>query len=65
MTDMTIRIQGDHAGTLTVTPSGVMTRDNGDVTERDVTVTIRALAQEGHEALAGRVQGWWWTRGAA
>lgn len=65
MADMTVRIQGNHAGRLTVTDSGVVTRDNGDVTERDVTVTVRALVQDGHEKLAGRVQGWWWTTGAA
>lgn len=62
MTDKTIRIQGDHAGVLTVARSGAVTRDNGAVTERDVTVTVRALAQDGREELAGRVQGWWWTR---
>ena len=62
---MTIRIQGDRAGLLTVAPSGVVTRSNGAVDERDVTVTVRALAADGHEELAGRVQGWWWTSGAA
>jgi hypothetical protein len=63
MADMTIRIQGDNAGRLTITDSGVVTRDNGAVTERDVTVAVRALAQDGQEGLAGRVQGWWWTSG--
>jgi hypothetical protein len=64
MTEMTIRIQGDRAGMLTVAPSGAITRDNGPVDERDMTVTIRALVQDGQDELAGRVQGWWWTRGA-
>lgn len=64
MADMTIRIQGDNAGLLTVADSGVVTRDDGAVTERDVTITVRALAQDGREELAGRVQGWWWASGA-
>jgi len=65
MTDVTIRVQGHRAGLLTVAPSGTVTRDNGAVDERDVTVTVRALAADGRHELAGRVQGWWWTSGAA
>jgi len=61
MTDVTIRVQGHRAGLLTVAPSGELTRDNGPVDERDVTVTVRSLTVDGRHELAGRVQGWWWT----
>jgi len=65
MADVTIRIQGHRAGVLTVARSGALTRDTGPVDEQDVTSAVRALTDTGRHELAGRVQGWWWTFGAA
>jgi len=44
---------------LTVADDGTVTRDNGPVTERDVTVITRCLVADGRHELAALIQGWW------
>jgi len=64
-----VRVPDGHSGAtraVTVTRSGAVTREDGaTVTEADVTAVVGALACSGRHELAGRVQGWWWTSGAA
>lgn len=64
-----VRVPGGHSGATraaTVARSGAVTWEDGaTVTEADVTAVVKALTQSGRHELAGRVQGWWWTSGAA
>lgn len=67
MTGMTIRIQGDptRAAVFMIAPSGTVTCADRAIVEQDITVMVRALTADGRDELAGRVQSWWWTSGAA